>query len=86
MKRIPAMSIAAFAAAGGLTLSPAEEKKLEEQLEPLPASPRQQLEQVNKQQDRIGGRRHGYKPHVGAKQKAKAERARIKAMKKSIGL
>lgn len=27
-----------------------------------------------------------YLPHTGAKQKAKAERARIKALKKSVGL
>lgn len=46
-------------------------------------TPRQALDELNRIK---AGRKYVYMPHIGAKQKAKAEKRRIAALKKSVGL
>lgn len=47
-------------------------------------TPKQALDATKKTATK--GQRYSYMPHTGAKQRAKAERRRIKALKKSVGL
>lgn len=75
---LTAMSLVALHAADGIIIAPV--KPAPPAPQPLSASPSQQLKEINAQQEQ----RHGYRPHVGAKQKAKALKKLGKARSRGL--